>query len=234
MLASGHTAKSIANLTGRSEGAINERLRDARRKTGVSSSRELARIARDQENRHEEIGVAFPAAIDEASKHEAGNDDRRFPKGLMMMTILTAASVISLGIFAALPSQTASPPDTEIDSIVGPVNSSLPALRQRFTSEERDAAWAPRSEAVLAAAYRTIVGLEGEVQIHCKRTVCEIVGRSKIGSGSTLNQTMQMLQGKKLASDLAAADLHSIGQGFGGYEKSRFTFVAYWSSAASE
>lgn len=44
LLASGHTAKSIAASLGRSETAINERLREARRKTGVGSSRELARL----------------------------------------------------------------------------------------------------------------------------------------------------------------------------------------------
>lgn len=36
LLARGHTAKSIANLTDRSVGAVNERLREARRKTGVA------------------------------------------------------------------------------------------------------------------------------------------------------------------------------------------------------
>ena len=44
LLANGHTAKSIAARLGRSETAIHERLRDARRKTGVGSSRELARL----------------------------------------------------------------------------------------------------------------------------------------------------------------------------------------------
>lgn len=44
LLANGHTAKSIAASLGRSETAINERLREARRKTGVGSSRELARL----------------------------------------------------------------------------------------------------------------------------------------------------------------------------------------------
>ncbi|MFN4020697.1 MAG: helix-turn-helix transcriptional regulator [Erythrobacter sp.] len=44
LLACGHTAKSIAASLGRSETAINERLREARRKTGVGSSRELARV----------------------------------------------------------------------------------------------------------------------------------------------------------------------------------------------
>ena len=39
LLAEGHTAKSIAALTGRSVAAVNERLREARRKTGIGSSR---------------------------------------------------------------------------------------------------------------------------------------------------------------------------------------------------
>ena len=43
LLAGGHTVKSIAARLDRSEASINERLREARRKTGVGSSRELAR-----------------------------------------------------------------------------------------------------------------------------------------------------------------------------------------------
>ena len=39
LLAEGHTAKSIAELTGRSVAAINERLREARRKTGIGTPR---------------------------------------------------------------------------------------------------------------------------------------------------------------------------------------------------
>ncbi|MBN8809286.1 MAG: hypothetical protein J0I47_13775 [Sphingomonas sp.] len=60
LLASGHTAKSIATLTGRTEAAVNERLRDARRKTGVGSSRELARLLRDPDwaSRTEEAMLA--------------------------------------------------------------------------------------------------------------------------------------------------------------------------------
>jgi len=65
LLARGHTAKSAANTLGVTEAAINERLREARRKTGVGSSRELARLA-FQENRDEEIGVASADQIAEA------------------------------------------------------------------------------------------------------------------------------------------------------------------------
>lgn len=57
LLAEGHTAKSIAGALGCSPAAVNERLREARRKTGVGSSRELARLLRAQENRDEQIGV---------------------------------------------------------------------------------------------------------------------------------------------------------------------------------
>ncbi len=47
LLACGHTAKSAAAELGVSEGAVNERLREARRKTGVGSSRQLARLVAD-------------------------------------------------------------------------------------------------------------------------------------------------------------------------------------------
>ncbi len=47
--ANGHTAKSIASSLGRSDTDVHERLRDARRKTGVGSSRELARLLNAQQ-----------------------------------------------------------------------------------------------------------------------------------------------------------------------------------------
>jgi DNA-binding CsgD family transcriptional regulator len=62
LLAEGHTVKSISILTGKSVAAINERLRNARRKTGVGSSRELARLTKAQETRHEKIRLEVPAA----------------------------------------------------------------------------------------------------------------------------------------------------------------------------
>jgi DNA-binding CsgD family transcriptional regulator len=58
LLAQSHTAKSAAAALGSSEAAVNERLREARRKTGVGSSRELARLFAAQENRDKDFGVA--------------------------------------------------------------------------------------------------------------------------------------------------------------------------------
>lgn len=67
LLLRGHDVKSIACDLGLSVHTINDRLRDARRKLGVSSSREAARILGDAEgsapNFHagRKIGVATPA-----------------------------------------------------------------------------------------------------------------------------------------------------------------------------
>lgn len=50
LLVNGYDAKSMARFLGLSVHTINERLRDARRKMAVSSSREAARLARAAEN----------------------------------------------------------------------------------------------------------------------------------------------------------------------------------------
>jgi DNA-binding CsgD family transcriptional regulator len=97
LLAQGHTAKSAATTLGITEGAVNERLREARRKTGVGSSRELARlVGGPQETRDEEIGVAVRRSAD---------DEERRPRvgwpilvGALSMIVLASA----VGAFAAL------------------------------------------------------------------------------------------------------------------------------------
>ena len=77
LLAEGHTAKSIASLTGRSVAAVNERLREARRKTGASSSRELARLLKAQKNRDEKIGVDGASGAEQSMPLEAVPPSRR-------------------------------------------------------------------------------------------------------------------------------------------------------------
>ncbi|RZM06204.1 MAG: LuxR family transcriptional regulator, partial [Sphingomonas sp.] len=49
LIVRGHDAKSVARSLGLSVHTINERLRDARRKLSVSSSREAARLLMDAE-----------------------------------------------------------------------------------------------------------------------------------------------------------------------------------------
>jgi DNA-binding CsgD family transcriptional regulator len=234
LLASGHTAKSIAALTGRTEGAVHERLREARRKTGIGSSRELARLLRQQENRDDKIGMASPEAIDAASPGLAGGHRWHIFTGVAMIAILAAVGATLLSVSASLaPSQT-SPSraaDPLFDAAVGPSTGTLQALREQFDAEARDPVWAPRMEAALAAAYRTIDGLAPGLRIRCASTLCEVAGQSSTGRAVALNRTMQALQGKKLITTLSVAGLQSPGQAFGGPGKTSFVFVSYWRSA---
>lgn len=63
LLAQGHDAKSIAAATDSTVAAVNERLREARRCLGTTSSREAARMVFGaQENRDEKIDLPVDAA----------------------------------------------------------------------------------------------------------------------------------------------------------------------------
>jgi DNA-binding CsgD family transcriptional regulator len=234
LLAVGHTAKSIATLTGRSEGAINERLRDARRKTGVGSSRELARLLRQQENRDEVIGVASPDVANAHLASPAGGLDRHFPKVVAMIALLPIIGALFLGVHTTLaPPQATStlPTDPLIDSAIGSPNDTPQATRKQFLAEPRDPVWAPRTEAALATAYRTINGLAPELRIRCASTLCEVVGQTMRGSSSALSRTMKALQGQSLMKRLSANGLSSISQSFSGPTRTSIVFVAYWTSA---
>jgi DNA-binding CsgD family transcriptional regulator len=95
LLANGHTAKSIATRLGRSETAINERLREARRKTGVGSSRELARLLDAQNIWDKNIDLTKvssttnPAALLPSS-------GRKWSKGTIPMILAIPVAAVSL------------------------------------------------------------------------------------------------------------------------------------------
>jgi DNA-binding CsgD family transcriptional regulator len=96
LLAEGHTAKSIASRLGLTPGSVNDRLRSARRKTGVSSSRELARLLHaderwDPKNGTEKIGLAGAPPIRQLEETPAGKTKRR-PIFLGVFVVATLAS----------------------------------------------------------------------------------------------------------------------------------------------
>ena len=95
LLANGHTAKSIAASLGRSETAINERLREARRKTGVGSSRELARLLDAQKIWDNNIDLANHGSSYDASErpHRQGFV---WTKGKIAMIIAISATLLGL------------------------------------------------------------------------------------------------------------------------------------------
>lgn len=123
LIVRGHDAKSIARNLGLSVHTINERLRDARRKMAVSSSREAARMLLAVEGDgagpespdnlgDTQIGEdARPSRIDQdnAPCPGVGPVDRRPPRILIGVTIMTFV----LGILAlAIAPQIASAPAT--------------------------------------------------------------------------------------------------------------------------
>lgn len=99
LLAGGHTVKSIAAQLGRSEASINERLREARRKTGVGSSRELARMIEAQKNRDTKSDLSSPA-----DPAEAPSVPRKtgfgWTKGRIAMAFLLPAAALGLALAA--------------------------------------------------------------------------------------------------------------------------------------
>lgn len=101
LLAAGHTVKSIAAQLARSEASVNERLREARRKSGVGSSRELARLLA-QKNRDEKFDLTAVAAPAEEAD-QPPHTGRKGSKGRLMTIIALPVAVAGLLLFSAQP-----------------------------------------------------------------------------------------------------------------------------------
>lgn len=197
LLAQGHTAKSIANLTDRSVGAVNERLREARRKTGVGSSRELARLFAAQENRDELIGVAPAAAVNPKSLPPVAPRGRSW-KGVILMSVVLSGVLAAISLVAQ-PQNQAQPVTPGEAALL----SDAPTPRQlhdKIAAEHRDPAWAPRIEAELMrwfAIRPEIAAVTGAVTVRCGSTMCEAFGRFPAGvADDRKNAAFSAIQGK--------------------------------------
>jgi DNA-binding CsgD family transcriptional regulator len=239
LLAEGHTAKSVANVLGSTPAAVNERLREARRKTGAGSSRELARLLKSQENRDDELGVGKGAALAAAQPlSDAG--PWRPHKGVVAMIALF---VIATAGAATLMGQD-NPQQSQVDPLLAkplmkmedPVD-----LHGKVRSEARDEAWASRVEKAVHSRLLQLplVGKNGnQLRVTCAATLCEIAG-SIAGRASEpydpkqpLNQAVSDLQAKPLRDDLSKLGLtHVSGLFTGGDNPDRAVFFQYYSRA---
>ena len=161
LMARGHDAKSAANALSRSVHTINERLRAARRKLAVTSSREAARLVLDREGGPHENLVSRDLGEDP----RAGSDDQPGSRrkgawliGGILMSLLTAA----LLLFTPLASDGGGSPDAETaarDAAVesaarswlvlgdaGDWQASYDAAGDGFRSANSVAGWAAASE----------------------------------------------------------------------------------------
>ena len=137
LLAAGHTIKTIAALLGSTETAINERLRAARRKTGIGSSRELARLLEAQKNWDKKIDLSPPGdpANNQPQPALAG---RNWSKGLIIMAfILPATTVALIMAMAASTPQAATPAAADANSRSSPLVGSWALDVSRIPAAER-------------------------------------------------------------------------------------------------
>jgi DNA-binding CsgD family transcriptional regulator len=100
LLAGGHTVKSIAAQLERSEASINERLREARRKTGVGSSRELARLLAEQKIWDEKSDLSSEASSAEGPSMPRQQGAFQWTKGRIAMAFLFPAAALGLALAA--------------------------------------------------------------------------------------------------------------------------------------
>jgi DNA-binding CsgD family transcriptional regulator len=229
LLAQGHTAKSIANMTGRSVGAVNERLREARRKTRVGSSRELARLFA-QENRAKEIGVAPAIEAREEEAPGAGRSGRLVSKELLVMLFIAIAAVAIL----VAPQNHAQRPDPDVDGIIGPSSDTPRDFRERFIAETRSDSWAGATERAARARYAAIPGLahDASLRVVCAATICQVSGRSVPGGDEAQqNKVLGALQSAALFREFGALGLQSKAvavKDLGTRQAPAFAFVSYW------
>lgn len=218
LLGDGHTAKSIASLTGRSVVSVNERLRQARRKTGVTSSRELARLLKAQKNRHDEIGMVF------AAPGTASSTPRTFTaRGVIVMSSLLIAAGISFALQFQparqdAPQQQAVPAvqkDPLIRDIFPPADQDPRRLSELVRTEARDPVWADSAEAALRARYAGLVrqGRLELLRVACAKSACEVIGTITVKGNARVNAVMQDLQDAKRNELGASLKLASAGFG---------------------
>lgn len=118
LLAAGHTVKSIAASLGRSEASVNERLRDARRKTGVGSSRELARRLAEQKIWDRKIDLPPQRARSDGEQVPIASG-HRLPKGTIVMLIAIPFAAAGLVLAASSATRHVAPPTNAHRPVAG-------------------------------------------------------------------------------------------------------------------
>lgn len=141
LIVRGHDAKSIARSLDLSVHTVNERLRDARRKMAVSSSREAARRLFDTEgddpnvsgsNSLGDVKIGEAVASRSAEQGAAPTHGARRSHRLAWITIGVALMTLVLGFFAlmALPQLSSAPPQSPPSGAEAPDPAVVEAARQ--------------------------------------------------------------------------------------------------------
>lgn len=225
MLAEGHTAKTIAVVLGTSVHAVNERLREARRKTGAASSRELARALAAQENRDDKIGVATTRPVEERDLPPSHGATVGLRKGLRPMTVLISLGLAGVLLAGVMTQSGQTARDPLLGDLVVAKGGQPGDLYRKVRGETRDAIWAGESEAALLNRFGAVPGI-AKLRVTCGATLCEVAGALRPGSasGAALLAVQEIaLRGLR---DLGFADVASLAAGGEGAGDGA-PFVAY-------
>lgn len=184
-------------MTGWTVAAVNERLRAARRKTGIGSSRELARLFA-QQRQPNKIGLeaASPTALNVTPK--SGEPAHSKWKGATIMMLLLLAAV---GAALALQPESTNQADPMLgdmldqpdpkwvleqvraqgnpDKVLAPegMNAMLRQLHSQVRTERRDENWSPRMEAMLRRFFLqvpSVAASPNRLRVLCSATLCEV------------------------------------------------------------
>lgn len=184
LIVRGHDAKSTARHLGLSVHTINERLRDARRKLAVSSSREAARLlleregANPQKSADEQIGEA-------AQPEDVGQDDRpESGRGRLRRYARTGTGVVimslALGLLAIVAApQIASAPEGGAASISAR-SSNVEATARRFLTLIDQGKW-DESYALTTASFQ---------KLNTSKVWAEVSEQARPPLGALISRTM--------------------------------------------
>lgn len=239
LLGQGHTAKSIATLRGLSVAAVNERFRAARRKTGLASSREIARLLTTQENRDDLIDLAPGPGHGPDLRRPDAPPPRRASSLRRWSLPMIAAGLLAVALFAQ---QTAAPPTQTAPTGRGqplvsdllsyqPEGPDLAALHAEAAGAP-DPEWSPATEALLSRRYEAVLtpadGVEN-LGVTCGAALCEVAGAARLDvAGDRVADLMVRLQDVGTTDRIPGLESHFSQFGSSPARPGEFVFVIYW------
>ena len=244
LLGRGHTAKSIATLRSMSEAAVNERFRSARRKTGIGSSREIARLIVARENRDDYIDLAHPVAappepLRPDAPRRASPQRWRLP---MAAAVLLAAAILAQQT-AVAPTEPA--PERQVptaaEAFFAPPSTrpDIPTLHAEVMGGGVDPAWSAGMEIALTRVYTAAIepaSALASFEVTCSVSLCEALGVGRPGlTDEAIGIFTDSVQVPETHRANVALGLHQVINGFtvtrdnsANGEPSVIIFAAYW------
>lgn len=250
LLGPGHTAKSIARLRSLSEAAVNERFRSARRKTGIGSSREIARQIVAQENRDDFIGLgAAPASPPDFQRPDTArlrpvSPLRRWRLPMMTAGLFAIAILAQQTSVAPATTRQAAPIPPEAAALFAPQAPApdLLALHAEVTASTPDPVWSRDAEAGLTRGYHRDPAFSAAIEsldVTCGASLCEVIGVTRPDltpdEAKALAETIKVQNlfetATRLKLSLISQSFNSSSSDLAGVAASKSVLVAYWRRA---